>query len=158
MALTNKLTAIANAIRAKTGGTAQLSLDGMVTAIGGLSADTAASDALKSLIERPTQSYSITIPSGVTSIGNSAFKNCQALTSITIPSGVTSIGYYAFYGCSAMQEYHFQRETPPTLGNNAFQNIPSSCIIYVPQGSLEAYKAATNWSSYASQIQEEPAA
>lgn len=36
MALTNKLTAIANAIRSKTGSTAKLSLDGMATAIEGL--------------------------------------------------------------------------------------------------------------------------
>lgn len=36
MALTDKLTAIADAIRAKTGGTDALSLDGMVTAIGGI--------------------------------------------------------------------------------------------------------------------------
>lgn len=36
MALTDKLTAIGNAIRGKTGGTAKLSLDGMVSAINGL--------------------------------------------------------------------------------------------------------------------------
>lgn len=36
MALTNKLTAIANAIRSKTGGTAKLTLDGMASAINGL--------------------------------------------------------------------------------------------------------------------------
>lgn len=36
MALTNKLTAIAEAIRSKTGGTAKLTLDGMVSAINGL--------------------------------------------------------------------------------------------------------------------------
>ena len=37
MALTNKLTAIGNAIRGKTGGTELLTLDGMVTAINGIS-------------------------------------------------------------------------------------------------------------------------
>ena len=37
MALTDKLTNIANAIRAKTGGTAELSLDDMVTEINDLS-------------------------------------------------------------------------------------------------------------------------
>ena len=38
MALINKLTAIADAIRSKTGGTEPLTLDGMVTAIDGISA------------------------------------------------------------------------------------------------------------------------
>ena len=47
---------------------------------------------------------SITIPDGVTSIGNFAFKSCSKLTSITIPNSVTSIGdYYAFENCENLQ-------------------------------------------------------
>ena len=32
-------------------------------------------------------------------LGDYAFAVCSGLTSLTIPSGVTSIGNYAFYGC-----------------------------------------------------------
>ena len=35
----------------------------------------------------------------VTTIGNSAFENCNSLTSIEIPNSVTTIGHYAFYYC-----------------------------------------------------------
>ena len=104
---------------------------------------------------------SITIPSTVTSIGTNAFMSCYSLASITIPSTVTSIGTNAFGYCYGMAEYHLLPTTPPTLENtNAFQFIESDCVIYVPYSSdhsvLEAYKAASNWSSYANKMQEEP--
>ena len=45
---------------------------------------------------------SINIPSGVTSIGAMAFADCPSLTSITIPSGVASIEYNTFSGCQSL--------------------------------------------------------
>ncbi len=94
---------------------------------------------------------SVTIPSSVTSIGSYAFQYCYALASVTIPSSVTSISSYAFNTCTAVGAYHVLCETPPTLANtNALTSIPSDCIIYVPAASLATYKAATNWSTYAS--------
>ena len=101
---------------------------------------------------------SVNIPSGVTSIGNYAFQYCYSLASITIPDSVTSIGNYAFRYCYGMAEYHLKPTTPPTLSaTSAFTSIPADCIIYVPQGCLEAYQTATNWTTYASYMQEEPA-
>ncbi|WP_017209355.1 leucine-rich repeat protein [Clostridium beijerinckii] len=44
---------------------------------------------------------SITMPNGVTSIGNFAFAGCVNLTSIIIPNGVTSIGVCAFESCNS---------------------------------------------------------
>ena len=99
---------------------------------------------------------SITIPDSVTSIAYSMFNSCYALQSITIPDGVTSIYGFAFSNCYSIMEYHLHPTTPPTLDTNAFSNIVEGTIIYVPQGSLDAYKTATNWSTYASYMQEEP--
>ena len=41
----------------------------------------------------------VTIPEGVTSIGEEAFRWCEKLTTITIPDSITSIGYRAFSYC-----------------------------------------------------------
>ena len=53
---------------------------------------------------------SVMIGNSVTSIGASAFENCRNLTSITIPDGVTSISDGVLYGCSSL--------TSVTIGNN----------------------------------------
>uniref|UniRef100_UPI00402A33C6 leucine-rich repeat domain-containing protein n=1 Tax=Segatella hominis TaxID=2518605 RepID=UPI00402A33C6 len=45
---------------------------------------------------------SITIPSSVTSLGESCFEGCRGLTSITIPSSVTSLGRFCFRFCSGL--------------------------------------------------------
>ena len=103
---------------------------------------------------------SIMIPSSVTSIDSSLFQNCDTLTSITIPSTVTSIGHTVFSNCYNLMIYHLLPTSVPTLGTSSI-SAKSGTIIYVPYSAdhsiLEAYKTATNWSTYASYMQEEPA-
>ena len=98
---------------------------------------------------------SVTIPDSVTSIGYGTFSNCSSLASVTIPDSVTSIGSYAFYGCSSLTSVTVNATTPPTLGSFAFYNT-NNCPIYVQADSVDAYKAATNWKTYASRIQAIP--
>lgn len=104
----------------------------------------------------------IIIPDGIPYIDSTAFSNCYSLMKVTLPDSVTSIATSAFTGCYSMSEFHLKSTTPPTLASsNAFTNVPTDCIFYVPYSAdhsvLEAYKTATNWSSRASQMQEEPA-
>lgn len=96
------------------------------------------------------------IPDGVPTIEAYAFRQCTSLTELTIPSSVTQIAAHAFNGNTGMTAYHMLGTTPPTLANkNAFNNIPSGCKIYVPTGCLSAYQSASNWSNYASYMEEE---
>ena len=98
---------------------------------------------------------SLDVPDSVTNIGANAFYQCSGLTSIDIPSGVTTIGNGAFYKCSSLSSMTINATTPPTLGLDAFTDT-HNCPIYVPSASVNAYKTATNWSTYADRIQAIP--
>ena len=95
---------------------------------------------------------SVTIGNSVTSIGNRAFFKCTSLTSVTIPDSVTSIGSYAFEFCRSLTSVYCKPTTPPTATGDMFSNNASGRKIYVPNASVDAYKAASGWSSYASSI------
>lgn len=100
---------------------------------------------------------SITISDSVTTIGGSAFENCYSLTSVTIPSGVTTIGDNALGMCTGLTSITVEAVTPPTLSDYEQPfDTDNNCPIYVPSGSVNAYKAASGWSAYASRIQAIP--
>ena len=100
-----------------------------------------------------TSLTSITIPDSVTEIGDSAFNGCTSLTSVTIPDGVTSIGMQAFAGCTSLTSVYCKPTTPPTGSFWMFDNNASGRKIYVPMESVEAYKSASYWKDYASDIE-----
>ena len=87
---------------------------------------------------------SVTIPNSVTSIGNEAFENCTGLTSVTIPSSVTSIGNSVFSNCYRLKSMTVEATTPPLCGYLGMSDIS----LYVPAGSIDAYKAADEWKRF----------
>lgn len=93
---------------------------------------------------------SVNIPEGLSKIPQHTFNKCYSLSAMTIPSGITEIAYEAFYKCSGLTSVTVLATTPPTLGNSVFDF--TTCQIFVPCDSVEAYKSAPNWSNYASRI------
>ena len=67
----------------------------------------------------------------VTTIGDSAFSSCNSLTSITIPSSVTVIGDYAFYGCSSLTSVTISNGVT-SIRRYAFQNCTGLTNITIP--------------------------
>ena len=98
---------------------------------------------------------SITIPNSVTYIGDYAFRGCSGLTSVTIPNSVTSIGREAFSGCSGLTSIHCLSSTPPEVSSYAFDsNTRQNATLYVPKGSIKAYKAAYGWEYFKNIVEE----
>ena len=104
---------------------------------------------------------SIMIPSSITSLGESCFGDCANLTSITIPSSVTSLEKMCFassglisimipssvtYLGSSCFQYCRDLESIYFMGKNPYHiskaEIPTTCIIYVPEEYLQNYKDA----------------
>ena len=74
---------------------------------------------------------SITIPNSVTSIGDAAFRDCSSLTSITIPNSVTSIGNHAFNNCSSLTFVTIPNSVT-SIGDAAFRDCSSLTSITIP--------------------------
>ena len=122
---------------------------------------------------------SVDIPAGVTTIEATAFSACYSLTSVDIPAGVTiitssvfsgtgltsieipedvvTIDYHAFRECTGLAAVTCYAVTPPELRDYAFMDNADGRIIYVPAESVDAYKKAAGWSTYADAIVSIPA-
>jgi hypothetical protein len=68
------------------------------------------------------------IPPSVTTIGTGAFRFCNALTLLTIPSGITSIGNYMFQECYATLTSLTIPSSVTNIGTNAFYGNSISAV------------------------------
>lgn len=82
------------------------------------------------------QIETITISSGITTIGNNAFSNCVRLTNINIPDGLRRIGESSFLACISLPSIIL----PPSLreiGDGAFESCEKLETVSLPASGLE---------------------
>lgn len=79
---------------------------------------------------------SLIIPEGVETIGNSAFRECQHLTSLTIPDSVTYIGDYAFENCASLTSLIIPNSVE-VISQGAFGGCISLTMLKLPHSIME---------------------
>ncbi|MCM1321481.1 MAG: leucine-rich repeat domain-containing protein [Bacteroides sp.] len=78
----------------------------------------------------------VTVPDGITSLGEGVYKNCTGMTSVVIPDSVTEIGKDAFNGCSALQSVTIPASVK-SIGQSAFYGCTALTSITIPAGITE---------------------
>ena len=91
---------------------------------------------------------SLELAEGVQKLGSSAFQNCSALTQVTLPASLTEVGIRVFDGHGPSIVFTSLATTPPAHNGGYPLGEVNGVTLYVPQGSLEAYKNAFGWKDY----------
>ena len=106
---------------------------------------------------------SLSIGNNVSTIESLAFKYCAQLESINFPSSVTNVGALAVAGCYNLTSIKCYATIPPKIieyitpdhhgGSYTYVELGENCsniTLYVPAGSVEAYKKADQWKDFGS--------
>ena len=97
----------------------------------------------------------VRVPSTVTQIRDKAFLQCFALETFDLHNGVATIGVNAFGAWESIKEFICGSSLPIDIDENVFMSPMnydgldfSTCVLYVPRGSVSAYREAPVWSKF----------
>ena len=94
-----------------------------------------------------TQLEYITLPKKLRWISERAFE-LTALRCIELPR-LNSILGGAFDNCPNLKSVKFHQPVPPKIGDgHAFSGIPSDAVLYIPEGTREAYTSSFGFSEF----------
>ena len=90
----------------------------------------------------------IALPEGVTAIRKGGFDGCEAVSCVVLPSTLKKLEARALASLTNLKSIVSKASTPPTCDATTFEATPTAIPVYVPCGSVDAYKAAEVWSSF----------
>ena len=91
---------------------------------------------------------SVEFPETMETLGKAAFANCGNLTDMVLPSSIKNIGEECFSNCDKLMSVKCRALAVPTTHYKAFNNIPTTMTVQVPQSSVNKYKSAYPWNIY----------
>lgn len=90
---------------------------------------------------------SLVLPDVLQRIEKGAFGGCTGLTTISLPAGLEYM-YGAFHGCTGLTSIYANMPTP-LQDAYSFEGVDKShCYLYVPKGSLDAYRQDEEWGRF----------
>lgn len=97
----------------------------------------------------PARMTKCTVPDGIERIAPYAFYS-SSITEVRLPASLESVGKYAFADCDYLTTVLCSAVTPPAAESNTFggSTLDYMGTLIVPDGSEDAYKAATGWSGW----------
>ena len=101
---------------------------------------------------------SLVLPDVLQRIEKAAFSNCTGLTTISLPAGLEYM-YGAFGGNIGLTSIYANMPTPLQDAYSFYGLDKSNCYLYVPKGSLDAYRQDWEWGRfpYIAGLEEDPA-
>ena len=100
----------------------------------------------------------LVLPDVLQRIEKEAFGGCTGLTTISLPAGLEYM-YAAFPDCTGLTSIYANMPTPLQDAYSFYGLDKSNCYLYVPKGSLDAYRQDWEWGRfpYIAGLEEDPA-
>ncbi len=92
----------------------------------------------------------LTLNEGVTALPENAFKNCTALETLTLPSTMKNIGNSAFSGCKWLSDVIAKMPKPIAVDASVFSGVQQHgyCDLHVPTGTQGRYRDMEVWKEF----------
>lgn len=89
-------------------------------------------------------------PKEIKYIGRGCFARCSSLQDIHIPSSIATLADSCFANCSSLSKVFCLWNNLDNINasEDAFKDIPTSTVLYVPKGCIDIYKNKSPWNKF----------